>query len=197
MSCQYTFPATCIRAYRLDQPYISLVFVHARARVDAPRAILRAQSTHECSVDCHWTTLKSGPACSTLMPHSIGSCAAGSTLTLHKVLVRTVNEASTEASMHVLKVPIGPSMPCAKAEHRLLALSARRRRQQANLEHMLTSETAFLVSEGRTACPRRKVMPGAHEVGEEVMFTAWNSSSSTHPAFAPAARSAAKAVSQW
>ena len=84
-----------------------------------------------------------------------------------------------------------------KAEHRLHALSARRRRQMTTLGRMLTSEADFLRSEGCTACPRRMVMPGAHEVGEEVMFTAWNCSSSTRPAFAPAARSAAKAVSQW
>ena len=49
------------------------------------------------------------------MLHSIGSCTAGSTLTFHKVPVHTVNEASTEASMHVLKSPMGPSNPRAQA----------------------------------------------------------------------------------
>ena len=84
-----------------------------------------------------------------------------------------------------------------KAEHRPNALSARRRRQMTSLGRMLTSEAEFFDSEGGPACPKRMVMIDAHEVGEEVMFTAWNCSSSTRPAFAPAARSAAKAVSQW
>ena len=76
--------------------------------------------------------------------------------------------------MHVLNSPIGPSMPCAKARpntacsHR----SARRRRQQANLEQMLTSEAEFFDAEGGPACSKWMMIIDAEEVGEEVMFTA-------------------------
>jgi hypothetical protein len=58
-----------------------------------------------------------------------------------------------------------------RAEHRLHALSARRRRQHDNLEQMLTSEAEIFDSEGGPASSKRMVMIGAEEVGEEVMFT--------------------------
>ena len=59
-----------------------------------------------------------------------------------------------------------------KAEHRLHALSARRRRQQTTLSKMLTSDAEILDAEGVPACSKWMVMIGAEEVGEEVMFTA-------------------------
>ena len=59
-----------------------------------------------------------------------------------------------------------------KAEHRLHALSARRRRHNTTLSRMLTSEAEIFDAEGGPASSKRMVMIGAEEVGEEVMFTA-------------------------
>ena len=59
-----------------------------------------------------------------------------------------------------------------KAARRMHALSARRRRQQANLEQNVDLGGGFLRCEGGPASSKLMVMIGAEGVGEEVMFSA-------------------------